>query len=79
MLGDTLGGSAMEISNLVADYVIMAKNSDYEEKIKRYLTENPFWSYEQATEQAIIDTVLQIAGAGIGNLFEGLVLPKSKI
>jgi hypothetical protein len=55
-----------EFANSLADYMIIATNSNYEQDIQRYLAENPIWSYEQAEKRALIDTALQIAEADVG-------------
>ena len=73
ILSDTFGESASEIYDLAADYLIMARNSNYEQSIQRYLAEHPSWSYEQATEQALIDAVVQIVGAGVEGAISGRI------
>ena len=77
-LNGAVGGSVTEFTNLAADYLIMARNSGYERNIRHYLEVNPDWSYEQAEKQALIDSALQIIGAGIGGTIESLVLPSKK-
>ena len=47
MLSEFVDGGLAEFSNLASDYLIMAKNSNYAEKIQFYLAEHPSWSYEQ--------------------------------
>ena len=76
-LNGAVGGSVTEFTNLAADYLIMARNSGYERNIRHYLEVNPDWSYEQAEKQALIDSALQIIGAGIGGTIESLVLPST--
>ena len=73
MLSEFVDGSSAEFSNLAADYLIMAKNSNYAEKIQFYLAEHPSWSYERATEQALIDEMLQIAGTGVEGVLSDFV------
>jgi NAD(P)H-hydrate repair Nnr-like enzyme with NAD(P)H-hydrate epimerase domain len=73
ILSDTFGESTSEIYDLAADYLIMARNSNYEQSIQRYLAEHPSWSYEQATEQALIDAVVQIVGAGVEGAISGRI------
>lgn len=77
-LNGVVGGSVTEFTNLAADYLIMARNSGYERNIRHYLEVNSGWSYEQAEKQALIDSALQIVGAGIGGTIESLVLPSKK-
>jgi hypothetical protein len=61
-------GEITEFANSLADYMIIATNSNYEQDIQRYLAENPTWSYEQAEKRALIDAALQIAEADVGKL-----------
>jgi hypothetical protein len=61
-------GEITEFANSLADYMIIATNSNYEQDIQRHLAENPIWSYEQAEKRALIDAALQIAEADVGKL-----------
>lgn len=58
-------GEITAFANSLADYMIIATNSNYEQDIQRHLAENPTWSYEQAEKRALIDAALQIAEADV--------------
>ena len=71
ILSDMFGESTSKVCDLAADCLILARNSNYEENIQYYLAENPTWTYERATEQALIDSMLQILGAGMEGAISG--------
>ena len=71
-------GEITEFANSLADYMIIATNSNYEQDIQRYLEENPPWSYEQAEKRALIDTALQIAEADVGKFSSRMFSAKSE-
>lgn len=71
-------GEITEFANSLADYMIIATNSNYEQDIQRYLAENPTWSYEQAEKRALIDTALQIAEADVGKFSSRMFSAKSE-
>ena len=65
-------GETEKLANTLADYVLMADNSNYKQNIQHYLEENPTWNYEQAQKQALIDAALKLAEKDIDKL-SGLV------
>lgn len=73
MINEFVGASATEVVDLATDYLVMAKNSDYEQNIQKYLAENPTWDYTQAEKQALMDSALKIAEKGIGETLTDLL------
>lgn len=74
VLSEAIGESATELSNILADTVVMAQNSNFEQNILRYLAENPTWDYNQAKKRAFIDAALQVAEAGVGGGLSGGIM-----
>jgi hypothetical protein len=78
ILGVKSDGKITDFANSLADYMIIATNSNYEQDIQRHLAENPTWSYEQAEKRALIDTALQIAEADVGEFNNRMFSSKTK-
>jgi hypothetical protein len=75
ILGWVADGETEKLANTLADYVLMADNSNYKQNIQHYLEENPTWNYEQAQKQALIDAALKLAEKDIDKLSGLMFMP----
>lgn len=74
LLEEVIGIGATEFSDSVSDYMIMAKNANYEQGAGRSLEGNLTWNYEQTQKQMLIDTALKLVEKDVDKL-SGLVFP----
>ncbi len=71
-LVEGFGETATSISNVVADSLVMANNSNLEKKISAYIEDG--LSREEAENQALIDTAIEIGWDGVGGLLSGGIM-----
>lgn len=65
------GEGATSIANIVADNVIMARNSDINTAAAEYQKQHPEWTQEQCLKEAWLDATIGVAWDAIGGAFTG--------